>query len=376
MLKEAAETFVQEHIEETKELLRTLGKIPAPSHHEDKRVAYIKAWLEGIGAEGVYIDAAKNVVWPVQVRDGEPVAVVMAHTDIVFPDTEELAMREEDGKLYAPGIGDDTANLANLLMAAKYLIGQGCRMKQGLLIVANSCEEGLGNLKGTKQIMEDYKGRVKELISLDGSMTWCVNDAVGSHRYRVHIQSEGGHSYGNFGNQNAIACMAELIHDLYQVKVPEEAKTTYNVGTISGGTTVNSIAEECEVLYEFRSESRSCLKTMEETFEKIVEEYRARGVRIETEVLGIRPCKGDVPEAALQELTDRVSEIMSHYTDQEIGTGAGSTDANIPLSLGIPAVTYGTYRGKGAHTRGEWVELFSLQDGQRIALETIDMYTE
>lgn len=376
MLKEAAEKFVQEHIEETKELLRTIGKIPSPSHEEDKRAAYVKGWLEGIGAEGVYIDAAKNVVWPVQVREGEPVAVVMAHTDIVFPDTEELAMREEDGKLYAPGIGDDTANLVNLLMAAKYLTEQRSRMKQGLLIVANSCEEGLGNLKGTRQIMEDYAGRVKELISLDGSMTWCINDAVGSHRYRVHIQAEGGHSYGNFGNQNAIACMAELIHDLYQVEVPDEAKTTYNVGSVTGGTTVNSIAEECEILYEFRSESRSCLAKMEETFEQIVEAHRAKGVQIEVEVLGIRPCRGDVPEEALNELTARVSEIMSHYTDQEIGTGAASTDANIPLSMGIPAVTYGTYRGKGAHTRGEWVELFSLQDGQRIALETVDMYTE
>lgn len=376
MLRQEAEVFVQEHFRETKDLLRTLGKIPAPSHQEDKRAAFIKDWFESIGAEGVYIDDAKNVVWPVRAEEGEPVSVVMAHTDVVFPDTEELEMHEADGRIYAPGIGDDTANLVTLMMASKYLIRQKRKPKEGLLIVANSCEEGLGNLDGTKQIMKDYAGRVKELISLDGSMTWCVNDAVGSQRYKIHIQSEGGHSYGSFGNQNAIACMADLIHDLYQVQVPTMAKTTYNVGAITGGTTVNSIAEECQILYEFRSQNRECLKLMEETFQRILEENRAKNVQIDVEVLGIRPCKGDVPEDALNELTARVSEIMGHYTDQEIGTGAGSTDANIPLSMGIPGVTYGCYRGEGAHTRGEWMELDSLQDGQRIALETVDMYME
>ena len=221
-----------QHNAETLDLLRTLGRIPAPSHHEEKRAAFVKDWLEAQGAEGVYIDEALNVIYPVGVTADNPVAVIMAHTDIVFPDTESLAMREEAGRLYAPGIGDDTANLVNLLMAAKYVAAHRPDPKLGVLIVANSCEEGLGNLKGSRQIMKDFEGRVTELISLDGGLDSVVNNAVGSHRMKVTITAQGGHSYGAFGNTNAIVQMAEMIGRLYEKQVPTKAKTTYNVGVI------------------------------------------------------------------------------------------------------------------------------------------------
>ena len=228
------------HATEALDLLRALGSVPAPSHHEEKRAAFVRDWLVEQGAEHVYIDAAQNVVYPIGVTADNPVVVLMAHTDIVFPDTEPMTIREDAGRMYAPGIGDDTANLVALLMAAKYVAEHRPLPRIGVLIVANSCEEGLGNLKGSRQIMHDYAGRVMELISIDGSLDRIVNDAVGSHRMKVTIRAQGGHSYGAFGNTNAIVQMAQLITRLYEKEPPTARKTTYNVGVIEGGTTVNS----------------------------------------------------------------------------------------------------------------------------------------
>ena len=368
------EKWCESHAEEAIALLRELGKIPAPSHHEEKRATYVKNWLEAQGAKGIYIDEALNVVYPIGVTENNPVVVLMAHTDIVFPDTEELLMREEDGKLYAPGIGDDTANLITLLMAAKYATEHQITPDVGVVIVANACEEGLGNLKGSKQILKSFDGRVIEMISIDGGMHRVCNVAVGSHRMKVTIRAQGGHSYNRFGNTNAIAQMAQLINALYAKKVPTLAKTTYNVGVIEGGTTVNSICAECSMLYEYRSESRECLEEMKEFFNQTIEEHRRLGMEIDVEVLGIRPCTGDVDMEKLGDLTERMKKIMHEYTGNTITTTAGSTDANSALAIGIPSVTIGAMNGLGAHTRGEWVELSSLLPGQKIALAVLMQY--
>jgi len=362
------------HEQETLKLLKTLGKIPAPSHHEEKRAEFVRAWLEAQGAQNVHIDDALNVVYPIGVTKDNPVVVVMAHTDIVFPDTQELEMREENGKLYAPGIGDDTANLVTLLMAAKYVAQHDVQPKTGVLLVANACEEGLGNLKGSKQIMQDYAGRIVELISLDGGLKSVVNVAVGSCRMRVTIHAQGGHSFSRFGNTNAIVQMSRLVTLLYEKTPPKKAKTTYNAGVIEGGTTVNSICAECSLLYEYRSEDRDCLREMDEFFWQTIEKCRAEGMHIDVEVLGIRPCNGDVDPDRLRELTCRMKAIMQEFTGFEIIERSGSTDANSALALGVPAVTIGAIYGEGAHTRGEWVDLSTLPIGQKIALGTVLQY--
>ena len=368
--------WCEAHAKEAVELLKALGSIPAPSHHEEKRAAFVRDWLNEQGAEGVHIDEAINVVYPIGVTKDNPVVVLMAHTDIVFPDTETIAVREENGRLYAPGIGDDTANLVTLLMAAKYAAQHAVNPRVGVLIVANACEEGLGNLKGSKQILKDYDGRVVELISIDGGLSSIVNVAVGSHRMRVGIHAQGGHSFGKFGNTNAIVQMARLITLLYEKTPPAKAKTTYNVGVIEGGTTVNTICAECSMLYEYRSEDRDCLQEMEEFFWQTIEKCRAEGMNIDVEVLGIRPCNGDVDAARLSELTERMKGVMQEYTGIEVRECPGSTDANSALALGIPAVTIGARYGEGAHTRGEWVDIASLLTGQKIALATVLQYME
>ena len=366
--------WCESRAEEALDLLRELCTIPAPSHHEEKRAAFVRDWMEAQGCKGVYIDDALNVVWPVGVTETNPVAVLMAHTDVVFPDTEPLPLREEDGRMFAPGVGDDTANLVTLMMAAKYVAEHHLTPETGLVIVANSCEEGLGNLKGSKKIMETYHGRVKELISIDGNLESIVNTAVGSHRYRVTIRAQGGHSYNAFGNTNAIVQMADLINALYEKTPPTRKKTTYNVGVIEGGTTVNSICGECSILYEYRSEDRDCLAEMEAFFRETIEAAREIGVDVTFEVLGIRPCSDGVDEMKQRELTERMAGIMSSVTGKPVAERSGSTDANAALGMGVPAVTIGAVTGGRGHTREEWIKTDSLRIGQRIALAAVLQY--
>lgn len=366
--------YAESHFDEAVELLRTLGRIPAPSHREEKRARFCREWFERQGARDVYVDEAQNVICRIKGKDADQVAVVMAHMDIVFPDETELPMKEEGGRLFAPGIGDDTANLVNLMMGAKYILEKNCQPEVTLLLVANACEEGLGNLKGSRQIWKDYGGRIREWISFDGYLGECVNCAVGSYRYQVTVQVQGGHSYSDFGRENAIAVLAGIIHDLYQIKPPSETKTTYNVGTIQGGTTVNSIAQKASMLYEFRSASQKCLKEMEASFEAVIGKWRDKGYGISTEILGIRPGNGPVDNEKLEALTRANSAVIESCIQGPVKIKASSTDANIPLSEGIPANTFGTVRGDLAHTREEWIETGSMREGMMVALNVLGRY--
>ena len=371
-LEKSVLEYIEAHQQEAFDLLVEFAQIPAPSNQEELRAEFCKKWLDAQGAEGVYIDEALNVVWPIGCEGEKPIAVFMAHSDVVFPDTERLPLRIEDGKIYCPGIGDDSADVAALLMAAKY-IAENRLMPQnwGALLVVNSGEEGLGNLKGVRKIMEDYGTRVREFVTFDAHDCQGVNRAVGSRRYRVEFDTEGGHSYTAFGNRNAIACMASMIDALYSIKIPEKGKTTYNVGTISGGTSVNTIAQHAEMLYEFRSDERESLDIMERHFRAAVEFYRAKGIQVTVTKVGDRPCGGEVDREKQKELMDRASAASEHYYGRAITWEPGSTDCNIPLSMGIPAVCTGCYFGGGSHTREEYVVIDSLLPGIKAAFDLI-----
>ena len=372
ILNDALLQYIEDHRQEAFDLLVELAQIPAPSNHEEKRAAHCKAWLEKQGAQGVYIDEALNVIYPVGCTEDNPLVVYMAHSDVVFPDTEPLPLKIEDGKILCPGVGDDTADVAALLMTAKYIAQNGLQpAEEGVLIVINSGEEGLGNLKGSRKIMEDFGSRIREFISLDGGLGSCVVKAVGSKRYRVAVRTEGGHSYGAFGNRNAIAYLASLIDTLYTMKVPPEGKTTYNVGTISGGTSVNTIAQYAEMLYEFRSDERASLAVMEEHFNAAIQFYRTKGIDVEVELLGERPCSGEVDAVRHEALMGRAAAATLRHCGMEMDFRAGSTDCNIPLSMGIPSICVGCLRGAGAHTREEYVEIDSLLPGLGVAFELI-----
>ena len=366
------ESWAEAHFREHCELLVELAKIPAPSNHEEKRAQFCREKLESWGAEGIYIDDALNVVYPIGCDGDKPIAVFMAHSDVVFPDTEELPLEIRDGKIFCPGIGDDTASVVSLMAAARYITERKLTPAEwGVLLVINSGEEGLGNLKGCRKIMEDYGSRIREFITFDDQLGGGIDRAVGSMRYRIEVDTEGGHSYNAFGNRNAIACLASLIDTLYAVEVPPKGKTTYNVGTISGGTSVNTIAQHAEMLYEFRSDERESLEIMEKHLWTAVESYRDQGVEITVTPVGNRPCSGEVDENAMEALRNRASEACLRCYGKPIAYRSGSTDCNIPLSMGIPAICVGVYSGAKSHTREEFVEIRSLSDGHKLALDLV-----
>ena len=183
--------YIKDHEQEALELLMEMAVIPAPSHHEERRAAFCRQWMRRQGCEGVYIDNDLNVVWPVGVTEDNPLVVFMAHSDVVFPDTEALPLTVENGRIHCPGVCDDTANVVAMLMTAKYIAEHGIAPKDcGVLIVVNSAEEGLGNLKGCRHIMTDYGYRIKEFVTFDDKNGQGVDRAVGSVRYRVAVSCD------------------------------------------------------------------------------------------------------------------------------------------------------------------------------------------
>ena len=377
MLTKEIEKFIEEHEKEAIELLKELARIPAPSGLEERRAEFCLEWLKKQGAEGVYIDEALNVVYPIDVADEGRVDVFMAHLDVVFPDEDELPLKDCDGRIYCPGVGDDTACVVCLMMAAEYIAAQKKEGKwrkrndRGLLLVCNSCEEGLGNLKGVKEICRAFEDRISTFCTFDSKLDKIVDRAVGSKRFRIQVRTEGGHSFGDFGKANAIEKMAEIITELYQVKVPCGGKSTYNVGTISGGTGVNVIAQNAEMLYEFRSDSHENLQIMEAYFENIIRKKQEEGLDVSYEVIGLRPCGKDVDALRQEALTVRAERAVENVIGKKPERNAGSTDCNIPLSLGIPSICVGCYYGHGSHTREEYIEKDSLIHGTKVAFEMI-----
>ncbi len=357
-------------------LLKELCAIPAPSHYEDKRAEFCKNYLLNAGFEKVYIDEAKNVICEYGCENSNNITVFAAHTDTVFPDMEPMPFVEKGDIAYCPGIGDDTASLAVLLVSAKYIIKNNISPKNGVLFVCNSCEEGLGNLKGTRALMKAYEGRIKYFVTFDSVPDIMVTRCVGSHRYNVKVTTEGGHSFNKFGNKNAIAALSEMVNEIYKIEVPakENTKTTYNVGTIRGGTSVNTIAQSAEMLCEYRSDDVDCLNVMKDKFTNIFNNAKSEKVGVEVTLVGERPCSADVDKGEFDYLVNKSRDIIKGIIGKDIVEESGSTDCNIPMSLGVPSVCVGVYRGAGYHTREEWIEISSLPVGLQISVELIKAF--
>ncbi|MBQ1281327.1 MAG: M20/M25/M40 family metallo-hydrolase, partial [Oscillospiraceae bacterium] len=219
---------------ELEKLLIALCRIPAPSGSEQARADFICSWFREQGC-AAFCDEAGNVLLPLGARDGD-LAIIAAHTDTVFSDTEPLQPECRGTRLYCPGAGDDTANLAILMLAARDLCRSGKMPKIGILFAADVCEEGLGNLAGCRALMARYGARTREFVSFDLYRDRVYSRAVGSARYRITLRCKGGHSFGDFGSKSAIHAAAELVCALYAQTAPQGGKVTWNVGTVEGGT--------------------------------------------------------------------------------------------------------------------------------------------
>lgn len=364
------ENFSREHETELLALIKELCEIPAPSFFEHERAAYCKKWLEQAGAKNVYIDSAQNVIWMPDCEESDDITVIAAHTDTVFPEKESFSCVDDGEKLHCPGVADNTAGVAVLLMVAKFWLQAEVMLPKGLMFVWNTCEEGLGNLRGTRQLFTDFEGRIGQFIALDNQIDRVSDRCVGSHRYEVEVRTKGGHSYGDFGSPNAIAVLAEVVQNIYALRVPEKAGTctTYNVGTISGGTSVNTIAQNAGMLCEYRSDDTECLAFMEKAFEAAFDGARDKATLF-VKRIGERPC-GYADEEKMAALKNKVLPVIESVIGKKVTFCSMSTDCNIPLSLGIPSLCMGVCKYGGMHTKEEWLYKDSLVLGLELAIKT------
>ncbi|MBO4897433.1 MAG: M20/M25/M40 family metallo-hydrolase [Clostridia bacterium] len=369
-MSDSIKSFIEENKDGIFKKLKELCLIPAPSHKEEKRAQFCKETLESFGAKGVYIDDALNVIFPLNCENSNEITVFAAHTDTVFPGLEPLPYTEDDGKIYCPGVGDDTSSVIAVLYIAKYFIENNIVPAKGVLFVLNSGEEGLGNLKGTKKLFKDFEGRVSYFITFDSNMDSIANRCAGSHRYEVEVKTEGGHSYNNFGNANAIHEISKIINEIYKIEVPQKEgeKTTYNVGTIEGGTSVNSIAQSAKMLCEYRSSDRECLAVMKAQFERIFEAAKSDKVSVNVVQVGDRPCS-NIDFSEIDKLEEVIVPCIEEVTGKPVIRRSASTDCNIPLSLGIPSLCIGNSMYEGMHTREEFLYKDSVAPGMEIAIK-------
>jgi tripeptide aminopeptidase len=368
-----------------------LTEIPAPPFKEKARGAAFLQLLRASGLSDVEMDAEGNVMG-VRPRAAtgtggnsgtdRPMLAVLAHLDTVFPEGTDVRVKRDGTKLRAPGVGDDTRGLALLLTMVRAMVAAHVQTPNDILFVGNVGAEGEGDLRGAKDLLlkGKYKGRIKSFISIDGGdQDNITNGALGSKRYRVTFNGPGGHSYGAFGLVSPAFAMGEAITKFSQIKVPVKPKTTFNVGVVRGGTSVNSIPTEMSMDVDMRSESPEALNKLVADFQAVVreavdEENAARSTKegkvvADVKLIGDRP-SGDTPiNSQLVQSASAMLKVFGLTPTYSIS----STDSNIPISLGIPAITIGRGPSERAHSLDEWtdVEQASAVKAAQVALAIV-----
>ena len=359
-----------------------ITQIPSPPFKEQARARAFSDMLRQRGLDPK-IDAEGNVLALRKGTTPGPVVVVSAHLDTVFPEGTDVTVRREGTKLRAPGVGDDSTGLATLLALVDAMNAGRVRTRSDVLFVGDVGEEGLGDLRGVRYLFEkgEYKGRIRAFFSLDGSgLQSMTTGGTGSKRYRVTFRGPGGHSYGAFGLVNPLVPLATTVSDLYKVNVPADPKTTYSASVIGGGTSVNAIPNEVWLEVDMRSASAAELAKLERQFLDIVPravtaENAARSTRNGKVTAELKPI-GARPAGGTSEASDivRFAEAAYRAEGLTVKKDISSTDANEPMSLGIPAITMSRVANSGgAHSPGEWVDVEKAPNVKlkRVLLATI-----
>ena len=382
--KTATAFLEKDHDRFVRELI-TLTEIPAPPFKEKARAEAVLALLREHGLADVEMDEAGNVLglWRGAGGSGlgargsglgprqefrsrglaRPMVAVLTHIDTVFPEGTDVKVKRAGDQLNAPGVGDNTRGVALVLSLIRAMKAAGFKTTSDILFVGNVGEEGEGDLRGVKFLLQKgkYKDRIKQFIAVDGGdQATITTGGVGSRRYRATFKGPGGHSYAAFGLVNPAYAMAGAIARFSRITVPQEPKTTFNIGAVSGGTSVNSIPFEVHMDVDMRSESCAELKKLDDQFlavvrEAVEEENKARSTRegkivADPKMIGDRPC-GETPRSApIVQTTAAVVRAFGLAPAYEMS----STDANMPMSLGIPAVTIGRGPGGRSHSLDEF----------------------
>jgi tripeptide aminopeptidase len=352
-----------------------LCEIEAPPFKEQKRAAALKAVFEGLGLKNVRIDTAGNVLGERPGTAPRPHLVFSAHLDTVFPEGTNVKTTRIGAVLKGPGIADDCRGLAVLVGVIRAMNEAAVQTPGSITFVGTVGEEGLGDLRGVKHLFErELKGRIDRFVSVDGSGMGITHTAVGSRRYRVTYKGPGGHSYGAFGLANPIHALGRAIAKISELRVPTEPKTTFNVGRIGGGTSVNSIPFEAWLELDLRSADKAALTALDaaalRAFEQALAEENERwGQRgqltLDCRLVGDRPA-GQVPSSA-PIIAAAVSVTKALGLTPTLDEG--STDSNVPINLGIPAVTIdGGGSSRGTHSLDEEFDTTNSWQGTARAL--------
>ena len=350
-------------------------QIAAPPFHESARAMAMKTAFMDAGLADVRLDRVGNVLGEHHGVASRPHVVVAAHLDTVFPEGTDVRVIRDGSRLNGPGIGDDCRGLAVLLAVAKAITTSPLQTRGSITFVADVGEEGLGDLRGMRELFgTTLKGAVDRFVSIDGAGMFLTTGGVGSHRYRVTFTGPGGHSYAAFGIPNPIHAMGRAIDKIAKFSVPSQPKTTFSVGRVGGGTSVNAIASECWMEVDLRSVDSAELASLTEKFEQAVDaavrEENARwtssvGVKAKKELVGDRPT-GHTPDNAQIVLRARQA---AQALGLSLPQNESSTDANVPMRLNIPAVTIGGGgTGNAQHTAGEWFATNESWKGTQFAL--------
>jgi len=339
-----------------------IQQIPAPTFAEARRAQFVKGLFESEGLDDISIDAVGNVYARLPGDgQGKPL-VVSAHLDTVFPIETDLTSSSKKDRITGPGIGDNSLGVASLLGLIWLLRERGESLPGDLWLVANVCEEGLGDLRGMRAVVDRFGGEVQAYLVIEGlSLGYIQHQGLGVQRYRITAKTAGGHSWSDYGQSSALHELSALVTHLTAIPLPEKPRTTMNVGRMGGGTSINAIAADAWLELDLRSESPKVLTELARTVEQLVETANRPEVRVEAEVIGQRPA-GELP--ASHPLV-RLAEGCLKAQGLDPKLTIGSTDANVPLSRGFPAVVLGVTNGVGAHTTEEFIYTEPVERGMQ-----------